>query len=297
MKAFRQRRIVLRLQETNHREQVARQERESRLQQQLASVGRLAAGIAHEINSPIQFLGDSIHFLQDSFQALTQMQEAYRALLSAEQQESLASLEEEADIVYMQEETPKALQRALEGVRRVASLVSAMKEFSRPDSEEMAAADVNKALRNAVEITKNEHKYLAEIRYSLGDIPPIYCHIGALSQVFINLIVNAAHAIGDVVGKSGNRGIIELSTSIQRDRLLVAIRDTGNGIPTHVQARMFESFFTTKERGKGTGQGLGISRTIVLEHGGTLSFETEQAKGTTFSINLPLDCRPIHQTS
>jgi signal transduction histidine kinase len=145
-------------------------------------------------------------------------------------------------------------------------------------------------LQTTLAIAKNEYKYVADVTTEFGDLPPVSCHAGDLNQVFLNLIVNAAHAIGDVVGQSGTKGTIRISTLTEGDMVRIDIADTGSGIPESIRRRIFDPFFTTKEVGKGTGQGLPIARDIVVaKHRGSLTFETEVGKGTTFTIRLPID--------
>jgi signal transduction histidine kinase len=164
-----------------------------------------------------------------------------------------------------------------------------MKEFAHPDQKEKVPANLNQALQTTLAIAKNEYKYVADVTTEFGDLPAVLCHVGDLNQVFLNLIVNAAHAIGDVVGKSGGKGTIRIKTAQEGNLARIDIADSGAGIPERIRQRIFEPFFTTKEVGKGTGQGLAIARSIVVtKHSGTLSFESEIGKGTTFTIRLPI---------
>jgi two-component system, NtrC family, sensor kinase len=167
--------------------------------------------------------------------------------------------------------------------------VQSMKAFAHPDRGQRSTADINTALRNTLTVATNELKYVAKVESELGDIPAIPCFLSDLNQVFLNLLVNAAHAIGDVVGRSGQRGTIKVRTYVEKDNLVIAIGDTGTGIPPAVQSRVFEPFFTTKDVGKGTGQGLALARSVVVEqHGGSITFETAMGKGTTFFVRLPV---------
>ena len=198
-----------------------------------------------------------------------------------------------ADVVLAEAEIPKAIAQTLDGVGRVATIVRAMKEFAHPDSGEKAVADLNKALTSTLTVARNELKYVADVETDLGDIPSVSCHLGDLNQVFLNLLVNAAHAIGDTVKESGGKGRIGVRTTCEGDNVCVAISDTGGGIPEHVRSKIFDPFFTTKGVGRGTGQGLAIARSIVVDkHGGSLTFETEVGEGTTFFIRLPVDGTP-----
>ena len=269
--------------------------------ERLASTGRLAAGIAHEINTPTQFVGDSVRFLRDALSAVGPLLDSYRKLHEAavdagfapELVRDASRAEEDADPAYLLDEVPKAIDRAIEGVGRIADIVRAMKEFAHPGRKEKSAADLNRALESTLTVARNEIKYVADVETDLGSIPTVMCHLGDLNQVFLNLLVNAAHAIRDVVGESGARGTITVATRHESDHVVVSITDTGCGIPEGVRDRVFEPFFTTKEVGTGTGQGLAIARSIVEErHGGTIDFVTRVGTGTTFRVRLPLKPAP-----
>lgn len=275
-----------------------RLEIERRHAQKLEAVGGLAAGIAHELNTPIQFVGDNVRFLQDGFAALQRLlskhQELYQAAVSGAVPRGLIDGVREAekaeDLDYFKEEIPKAVAQSLDGVNRVATIVRAMKEFAHPDQAEKTAADINKALASTLIVARNEIKYVADVETEFGDLPPVLCNIGDLNQVFLNLLVNAAHAVGDAVKTSGGRGTIRVKTGREKDHILIAISDTGCGIPENIRGRIFEPFFTTKEVGRGTGQGLAISHSIVVEkHGGNLFFDSCLGRGTTFYISLPVN--------
>jgi PAS domain S-box-containing protein len=272
-------------------------ELELRQAQKLEAVGGLAAGIAHEINTPIQFVGDNTRFLQDAFASLQTLLKKYQEWGEAASTqtvdphllEEVKEAVETADLDYLTEEIPKALSQSLEGVGRVATIVRAMKEFAHPDRKEKAAADLNKALHSTLIVARNELKYVADVETDLGELPPVVCHLGDINQVFLNLLVNAAHAIKEVVKESGEKGKILVQTRREGEMVRIAITDTGCGIPESIRTKIFEPFFTTKEVGQGTGQGLAIARSIVVEkHGGTLTFRTELGRGTTFEICLPI---------
>ena len=271
-----------------------RMETELRHAQKLEAVGRLAAGIAHEINTPVQFVADSLYFLKEAFADLERLQavheEAVRALTELLGDHPVLAdcrqATEEADLEYLREELPRAFERAQDGLDRVASIVKAMKEFARPDRKEMVASDLNRGILSTIGVAQNEVKYVADVETQLGDLPPVVCHIGDLNQVFLNLLVNAAHAIED----TGKRGTIRIATERLGDEVMLAVSDTGSGIPEAYRDKIFEPFFTSKELGRGTGQGLAIARNIVVDkHGGSLTFETEQDRGTTFFIRLPVE--------
>jgi signal transduction histidine kinase len=269
--------------------------------QKLESVGRLAAGVAHEINTPVQFVSDSVSFVREAMDDLTQIVDKYRELRTATQSEQSSGAtvqaaakaaeeaEDDADLDYILENAPVALDRARDGLGRVAAIVRSMKEFAHPDRKEMAQVDLNQAISSTLVIATNEYKYVAEIETAFELIPPVNCYAGEVNQVVLNLIVNAAHAIADVVKGTDKKGKIRVGTRVVGEQVEIAITDTGKGIPVEVRSRIFDPFFTTKEVGRGTGQGLAIARTVVVDkHGGTLHFETEVGQGTTFYIRLPI---------
>jgi PAS domain S-box-containing protein len=263
----------------------------------LEAVGQLASGIAHEINTPAQYVGDGLHFLKEAFegyrQLVRQYQRAVQALEMAGGQESLVGeirgTEESIDLPYLDANAPGSFDSCQDGISRISTIVRAMKEFAHPDQKHKVPANLNQALQTTLAIAKNEYKYVAEVTTEFGDLPPVLCHVGDLNQVFLNLIVNAAHAIGDVVGQSGGKGTIRIRTSQEGTLARIDIADSGSGIPETIRQRVFEPFFTTKEVGKGTGQGLAIARSIVVtKHGGTIGFESAVGEGTTFTIRLPI---------
>jgi len=274
-------------------------EREFRQAQKLEAIGQLAAGIAHEINTPVQYVGDNIRFIDEAFRELVAINEKYASLLKAVKNaepvttliEELEEVIDQADVPFLLEEIPKSVQQSLDGVSRVGEIVRAMKEFSHPGTDEKVHVDINRILTSTITVSRNEWKYVADVESDLApDLPLVPCMAGEISQVFLNLIINAAHAIGDITesGRKG-KGLIRLTTCIRDGWLEIRIADTGSGIPVAVQNRIFDPFFTTKKIGKGTGQGLAIARsTVVDKHQGTLRFETEVGKGTTFIVLLPL---------
>jgi PAS domain S-box-containing protein len=291
----------------------ARQERnlmEAHLRQaqKLESVGQLAAGIAHEINTPIQYIGDNIRFVLESFAELGGLLNECQKLATAvefnsataEMVQAVESISRTADLEYLSREIPAAARQSLEGVMHVAKIVRAMKEFSHPGSAEKVPVDLNHAIETTLTVARNEWKYVAETVTELSpDLPPVPCLPGEFNQVVLNLIVNAAHAIGDVVkDEEGAKGTIRIVTRLAGPWAEIAISDTGGGIPEEIRHRIFEPFFTTKEVGKGTGQGLAIARsTIVKKHGGELFFESAVGKGTTFTIRLPVSPPPTFDAS
>jgi PAS domain S-box-containing protein len=266
--------------------------------QKLESVGRLAAGVAHEINTPIQFVSDSIHFVCDAMADMAAVVASYGDLHAAvtagaatdTQAAAVEAAIEQADLAYLLENIPKALGRSLEGLQRVAVIVRSMKQFAHPDRKEMGPADLNQAVDSTLTIARNEYKYVADLTTDFGVLPPVTCHIGDINQVVLNVVVNAAHAIADVVTGTDGRGRIMVTTRRDGEFAVITIADTGAGIPADVRERIFEPFFTTKGVGRGTGQGLAISRSVIMEkHRGALTFDSEVGKGTTFVIRLPID--------
>jgi signal transduction histidine kinase len=259
-------------------------------------VGRLAAGIAHEINTPVQFVGDSVEFLcgahRDLFDLVDEWRLAQAALAAGEPVppvlERVHAAEERSDLPYLLDNVPKAFARSHEGLGRITEIVRSMKDFAHRDGREKQPVDLNRAILGTLTIARGEYKHVAELVTELGELPPVVCHRGEISQVVLNLVVNASHAVADAVGKNGGRGRITVRSRLEDDEITIEVADTGMGIPETVRARIFEPFFTTKEVGRGTGQGLAIARSVVCQHGGDLSFDTETGVGTTFRIRLPL---------
>jgi PAS domain S-box-containing protein len=269
-----------------------RMEQDLRQAQRLESIGRLAAGIAHEINTPIQFIGDSSHFLKQSYadimSYLTSCQDLLEHPAFEGHQVTLAKLREDFDIAFVEEEAPKALDRITEGVGRVAKIVSAMKSFAHPGGAEKDLADLNRALETTIVVATNEIKGVADVVTEFGEIPSVPCLLGEMNQVFLNLLVNAAHAIASCTNRE-SKGRIGVRTFQENNHVVVEISDNGSGIPPEIRDRIYDPFFTTKELGRGTGQGLAIAhRTVVEQHHGIIDFTTQMGKGTSFFVRLPL---------
>jgi two-component system, NtrC family, sensor kinase len=271
--------------------------------QKLESIGQLAAGIAHEINTPAQYVGDNTQFIKDSLGDLFGAFTKYHQLVAAAKEGPLSSgliaeveaAAEEADTDYLISEIPPAIENALEGIERISSIVQALKEFAHPGVKEKTHANINHCLETTIIVARNEYKYVADLHTDLmPHLPEVWCRPNELNQVFLNLIVNAAHAIADFrPDDNAPKGRITVRTRMDGDNaVVVEIEDTGAGIPDVIRDRVFDPFFTTKVVGKGTGQGLAIARSIVVDkHGGTLRFESEVGVGTTFFIQLPIDNR------
>jgi two-component system, NtrC family, sensor kinase len=267
--------------------------------QKLEAIGQLAAGIAHEINTPIQYVGDNTRFLQESWPSFDKLfhiaremqQQATSGAIVPETLKRMDNLAREADFEYLQAEIPHAIEQSLEGIQRVSKIVRAMKEFSHPGSEEKKLIDINKAIETTITVARNEWKYVSDLETHFDlNLPLVLCHAGEFNQVILNLLINAAQAIAQAAGDgSVAKGKILVSTVRNQDSVEISISDTGAGIPEPVRSRVFEPFFTTKPVGKGTGQGLALAHTaIVRRHGGKIWFDSEVGKGTTFYIHLPL---------
>jgi PAS domain S-box-containing protein len=264
--------------------------------QKLESIGRLAAGVAHEINTPVQFVTDSVQFVHDSMADLLMVLDKHRRSTeraaagqpAPELARDAQAAEADADLQYLSEQVPRALERALDGLSRVAAIVQSMKIFAHP-RKERCAVDLGDAISSTLTIARNEYKYVADLETEFADLPQVSCYAGELNQVILNLVTNAAHAIGDAVAGTEQRGRITLTTRRDGDHVVIAIADTGTGIPPAVRGRIFEPFFTTKDVGKGTGQGLSHARAVIVEkHHGSLTFDTEVGVGTTFYIRIPI---------
>ena len=260
-----------------------------RIAQKLESVGQLAAGVAHEINTPIQYVGDSVRFVQGSSAALVGLVDAYDAAADPELRARMAFAREAADVEYLRERLPTAMDRMVEGISRVSEIVRAMRTFAHPGNGERMAVDLNEGLRDTLVVARSQYSQIADVETGFGDVPAVIGDGSELNQVFLNLIVNAAHAIAEANVGSAQRGVIRVSTHAAGEHAFVAISDTGTGIAAELRERIFDPFFTTKAVGEGTGQGLAIAHSIVAErHGGTITVDSEPGAGTTFTIRLPL---------
>ena len=268
--------------------------------QKMEALGQLAAGIAHEINTPTQFVGDNTRFFQDAFEDLIAVIRDYEKLIEKAKsnnltQNILAQAEDrikETELDYLTEEIPIALQQTLKGVDRITKIVQAMKIFAHPGMAGKEPVDINGEIAKTITITRNEWKYVAEMKTGFDtDLPFVPCFRAELNQVILNMIVNAAHAIAEVNGDNASqKGVIHIRTCRNDNWAEIRISDTGAGIPEDIRPKIFDLFFTTKGPGKGSGQGLAISHSVVVDkHLGTLDLETREGKGTTFIIRLPLE--------
>jgi signal transduction histidine kinase len=244
-------------------------------------------------------VGDNINFLRDAFRDTFALLEEYKSLIGTTKTGSLnddiiARVEqrvEAVDLPYLTGEIPKAIAQSLEGIERVTRIVRAMKEFSHPGTKEKNLVDINRAIENTITVSRNEWKYTSDMVTDFDpSLPLVPCLPGEFNQVILNIIVNAAQAMGEIHDGSDGKGTIKITTRLADDTAEIRISDTGPGIPESIKSRIFDPFFTTKEVGKGTGQGLAIARSVIVDkHSGTIYCETELGKGTTFIICLPLD--------
>ncbi|MGQ5523029.1 ATP-binding protein [Chitinimonas sp. PSY-7] len=255
--------------------------------EKMASIGQLAAGIAHEINNPIGFVFSNIgsleRYMASVFQILDAHEKVAETLANPEQRAQLASLRKELDIDFLKEDIPALIAESKDGISRVKNIVQDLKDFSHVDDRlDFQLADLHKGIDSTLNIVSNEIKYKAEIVKEYGDIPEVECVAAHLNQVFMNLAINAAHAMGE------GRGKITIRTGCSKERVWITFTDTGCGIPNEIRSKVFDPFFTTKPIGKGTGLGLSLSYGIIQKHHGTIEIESEVGKGTTFLISLPI---------
>lgn len=258
--------------------------------QKLESIGQLAAGVAHEINTPVQYLGDNTRFLKESFEELRKVIEMYRMVGNdLERLAAVEHLSKEIDLDYLLEEAPRAFDQTLEGIGHVAKIVKAMKEFAHPGSDEKSPVDLNHSIETVIAVARNEWKYVAKVQTDLAEnLPCVPGLPGELNQVFLNLLVNAAHAVQANGGTPDRKGRITFTTRRAGSAVEVRVEDTGCGIPESARNRIFDPFFTTKPLGQGTGQGLALVHSVVVQrHGGTITFESQVGQGTAFVVRLP----------
>jgi len=272
-----------------------RLEGELELARRLESIGQLAAGVAHEINTPMQYIGDNVSFLSTTFQRLLPVLETLRGALAesaasewSSARSQLIASQAKVKWGFILEQVPRSLSESRDGIAHVSRIVQALKAFAYQDQEEKVHADINRTLQDTLTVAQNEYKTVAVVETDFGSLPPVRCLPGRLNQVFLNLVVNAAHAIADA--KRPSLGAIRVQSRVVDQVVEVRISDDGCGIPVAIQHRVYEQFFTTKEVGRGSGQGLSLVRRVVVEqHGGTVSFETAEGVGTTFIVRLPIE--------
>ncbi|MBA4386182.1 MAG: histidine kinase, partial [Anaerolinea sp.] len=274
-------------------------EQQNRQAQKLEAIGSLAAGVAHEINTPTQYVGNNLLFIKKEFDSIIQLLGKNQQLLNQAQTdvsvvkliEELHQEEIDADLSYLTAEIPRAIDESLEGIARVTKIVQAIKEFSHPSMDEKTPVDLNRAIDTTITVSRNEWKYVADLVPHYDEkLPTVICSPGEINQVILNLITNAAHAIKEQIEKGVyTKGLIEIFTFAKEKYVEIHVKDNGGGIPAEYREKVFNPFFTTKPVGMGTGQGLSISyKVIVNKHNGVLVFDTDLGKGTTFKITLPL---------
>lgn len=267
--------------------------------QKLEAIGTLSAGIAHEINTPIQFVSDNTAFVSEAFLHLVDAINSYQKLVvdcsngldPSKVMDKFNQIAEDVALDYLREEVPLAIQQAQEGLARVGEIVGAMKKFSYMGTMTKSLSDINDAVKNTVLVTFNEWKHFVEVNMDLDpDLPEILCHISDINQVLMNLVMNSTHAVIDVVGQQSTvKGNIGIKTYTEDDNIIIAVSDTGSGIPKKIQDQVFNPFFTTKPIGQGTGQGLSMVYNVIVEkHGGTVSFDSKEGQGSTFFLSLPI---------
>jgi signal transduction histidine kinase len=272
-------------------------ERQLSQARRLELIGQLAAGVIHEINTPVQFIGDNGKFLEESFRDLFTVLQCSEKIASSQNDEELSARIAElgpalknVDIDYLCEEIPQAIRQLLTGVNTIARIVGSMKEISHPGQEIKTMARISRMIESAVLVSRSEWKYCAEVKTDFEPELMVPCLAGEFTQVIVNLTVNAAHAISDVVQETGEKGTITISARRIGSFAEIRIQDTGTGIPEAVRQHVFDPFFTTKDVGKGTGQGLALAHSVIVQkHGGKVAFETEMGVGTTFIIQVPLE--------
>jgi PAS domain S-box-containing protein len=252
-------------------------EEQLHMAQKLEAVGRLAAGIAHEINTPIQFVGDNAHFLHKAFGTV---------VAKLKEQRAAALAPENSELERLIEDARSAFADSFDGIERVTEIVRAMKDFAHPSDGTMTDVDINRAVATTLIVSRNEYKNIARIETSYGDVPPVKGHRGELNKVLLNMIVNAAHAL-EARARSGSLGLITVTTHCVGPLVSISIADNGCGIAPAAMKRIFDPFFTTKPIGKGTGQGLAIAHSVIRNHGGRIEVQSTPSVGTTFTILLP----------
>ena len=259
--------------------------------EKMASIGQMAAGVAHEINNPIGFVSSNLDSLKHYIESLVQVIEQDGKLIDECQQvESLGALvsasaqaRDQADLEFLLEDLDSLIAESIDGTQRVKRIVADLKDFSHVDQPEMVVADLHELIDKTLAVAANEIRYKTEIVRNYGEVPPITCYGGKISQVVLNFIMNAAQAIEE-------QGTITIQTGSEADQVWFEIRDTGRGIPAEVLSKIYDPFFTTKPVGEGTGLGLHMVHKIVEAHQGSVHVESTEGVGTAFRVTLPVDC-------
>ncbi len=268
--------------------------------EKLASIGQLAAGVAHEINNPVGYIKSNLNAMKDYGNDLTRLLTAYLRLEEmvrndgepdkrmARLLDDIASIRSEIDLGYILEDCANVIEESLEGIERVIGIVSDLKNFAHLDGDEFEAADINSGLESTLNIAWNELKYKAEVVREFHPLPEVRCYPQRLNQVFMNILVNAAQAIE-------GKGTIRIATRDAGDHVVVEISDNGQGIAPEALDRIFDPFFTTKEVGKGTGLGLSVAYHIIKSHRGSIEVASIPGQGTTFTICIPVNAEKGHR--
>jgi len=280
-------------------------ESQLRQSQKLESIGELAAGIAHEINTPTQYVTSNLQFLSDAFETYAGTIERCRELARMVSErpdlfpdegyrERAGNALDEEEMEYLADDVPSALEESSAGLKRIAEIVRSIRQLAHPGELTKAFHDLNEIVRNAITVSTNEWKYVAGMEFVPDEsLAPVFCLKGEVAQVVLNLIVNAAHAIEAKVAGGDQQGTIYIRTFSEGESAVLEVRDTGTGMSAEVAAKAFDPFFTTKEVGKGTGQGLAIARSVVVGmHGGAIEIDTAEGEGATFTVRLPFEEPP-----
>ncbi len=271
-------------------------EADLRLAQKLESVGRLAAGIAHEIATPVQFVRDTTAFTRDAVNdvlvVLERHRDVTRAVLANTDARAAATAamyaEGARDVAYAVEELPPSVARMSEGLERIGAIVRSMRQLVHPAQQDLTEVDLETEITNTLALAVNEYREVADLKTDFGGVPLVMCRASEINQVVLNLVINASHAIRDVVAGTHARGTLTVATRRLGDVVEISVTDSGGGIPDTIRDKIFDPFFTTKSVGSGTGQGLAIARSAIERHGGTLVFDSELGAGTTFRARLPI---------
>jgi PAS domain S-box-containing protein len=249
------------------------------------SIGRLAAGVAHEINTPIQYLKDSLSFVQGGLEEVFEYIDQLRAQIPPRDPN-----DDDENVAELRQEMPPALKLMGEGLTRIADIVRSMKDFSLVDKDAVGQFDLNRSIQSTLTVARSEYSNVADVEMDLGEIPLVTCNGGQINEVLLGLVINAAEVIGDKIKGTCERGKITVRSKADGEYVIIEVEDTGGGIPEEIRERIYDQFFTTKEVGRGTGQGLSVARKVIINgHNGSIDFTTEMGKGTTFIVKLPVN--------